>query len=316
MYAVCLIASQFRVWFKHGIHSFANIEMVESGAVKVSIPTTSSWYPGQHIFVRFMIPGLQTLTTHPFTICSLPVTDGKKKFPDVDSDTAYMVLYIWPYNGLTGRLSTMARSEPNKKIRVLLEGPYSGMKERSLHTFDHGMIIAGGSGAGFTLPVIENFLRRNFVSGKPISPKINQLQIVVAFKTEQYRSWYQEAVQDLLKTWSLTSDTDALNLEIYITGSQSLPEKRESEIEKGPTASTSSDETKFQMTIHRSPHPNLPALIRHKLQSKAKPESLGIAVCGPSSMIHDVRNAVAHAQLDVLREGSGEVWLYHEYFGW
>ena len=45
-------------------------------------------------------------------------------------------------------------------------------------------------------------------------------------------------------------------------------------------------------------------------------ESLGIAVCGPSGMLFDVRNAAASAQVDILRRGGGEVWLYQEHFGW
>ena len=43
---------------------------------------------------------------------------------------------------------------------------------------------------------------------------------------------------------------------------------------------------------------------------------VGIAVCGPESMLFDVRNAVAGAQEKVGLGGLTEVYLYSEHFGW
>jgi hypothetical protein len=37
------------------------------------------WTPGQHVFVRFATLGMHALTSHPFTICSLPAAADAKK---------------------------------------------------------------------------------------------------------------------------------------------------------------------------------------------------------------------------------------------
>ena len=71
-----------------------------------------------------------------------------------------MTFFIHPRKGFTGRLTALARQTPDRCVRVLLDGPYGGMKDRSLSAFERAVIVADGAGAEFTLPVIEEILRK------------------------------------------------------------------------------------------------------------------------------------------------------------
>jgi hypothetical protein len=60
--------------------------------------------------------------------------------------------------------------------------------------------------------------------------------------------------------------------------------------------------------------PNVKALVESVTSTPG--EAVGIAVCGPANMCHDVKNAAAEAQLRILRGvGAREVYLHTETFG-
>lgn len=151
IYAICLFYSQLRTYLEYGLHH-ASISVMPNGILRVSILAKRHmrWKPGQHIFVRFLTLGLHSLTSHPFTICSLPNQSGTQ--PE-------LVFFISPRGGLTSRLAMLAVKEPNKSIGVYLDGPYGAISVESLSKFGKALVIAGGSGAGFTLPLIEDVLR-------------------------------------------------------------------------------------------------------------------------------------------------------------
>ena len=348
IYSVCLLSSQLRTWFEYGITTSATLELTTSGAIRVSIPTTSSWWPGQHIFIRFLTLDLHTLTSHPFTICSLPIPNRSPSPSTEDPMRSPLTMnfYISPRSGLTARLSSLTQQSPGgKNVRVLLDGPYGGLKHRTLQSFNKALLIAGGAGAGFTLPVIEDFLQREYPGGRRCqvtegekSYQTKTLRVVLAVKTEAYRAWYEEMLKELIRNCGLEHKTDALVVHIYVTepgtpsgatqldfkfsptSSPSTPSNSEDK-EKGDSISIAAppqgaSDRDACASIHRGPRPDLPALIKRVNAEKAEMESLGIAVCGPSGMLFDVRNAAASAQVDILKRGGGEVWLYQEHFGW
>lgn len=66
---------------------------------------------------------------------------------------------------------------------------------------------------------------------------------------------------------------------------------------------------------HAEGRPDIRAVIR---EATDRPGSVGVAACGPDSLLYDVRNAAAEAQLRILKERSpaSEVYLHSECFGW
>lgn len=303
------------------------MSLVGNGTLRVSIPADFQWSPGQHIFVRFVTPGLHSLTAHPFTICSLPVIA-------YGEGSSELVLYIQPRGGFTSRLARLAAKQPDARFRVLLDGPYGGVDAKTLAKSDKALIIAGGSGAGFTLPLIEDVIRRLYrihdsnceEKGAILQPRKTELQVTLATRDRSTQEWYHEAIDELLSRYPSSQCSNSINVSVYYTGSPSSPASSEIDpktpldIEKAPNSSTNN----LQNSAPHSPsttsktnfesRPDLPSIIQHT--TSANGTSVGIAVCGPASMLQDVRNAAAAAQARFLKTGTGakDVYLHTENF--
>jgi predicted ferric reductase len=124
----------------------------ENSFTRITIPAKFTWKPGQHCFLRFTSFGfLQSLSAHPFTICSSPSPQ-----PNGESE---LVFYIRHQSGFTAKLYQHAIEHPSISAPVLVDGPYGGINLQKYHESDHLVIIAGGSGAGWCLPFIDRFIR-------------------------------------------------------------------------------------------------------------------------------------------------------------
>jgi predicted ferric reductase len=87
----------------------ASFTLLQDGTLQISIPSPIIWSPGQHVFLHSWTLGIHTLSTHPFTICSLPGS-GKMEF------------YVKPAEGFTARMAKLAGS--GQRIPVSIDGPY------------------------------------------------------------------------------------------------------------------------------------------------------------------------------------------------
>ena len=129
----------------------ATIEVVNERTLIVDVPTSAQWGPGQHFFLRFGGVGLgHLLSSAPFTASSLPAAR---------SERSVATFVIRGRRGLTARLASRARSG-RKEARVWLDGPY-GQLGFDLPTarFDHALLLAGGAGIAFILPLLDAIIR-------------------------------------------------------------------------------------------------------------------------------------------------------------
>jgi predicted ferric reductase len=106
------------------------------------------WRPGQHAFLT--CHSIVPLQSHPFTIASIP-EDNKMEF------------FIRAENGGTRRFFRYASKDMvlgteatrNARARtVFVEGPYGTI--RSLRQFDSVVLVAGGMGATFAMPLLRD----------------------------------------------------------------------------------------------------------------------------------------------------------------
>ena len=314
LYTVCLAASQLRTWAEHGI-GVAIIEVLPSGAVCIRIPSKSMWRPGQHIFVRFLTWDLHCLTSHPFTICSLPLGIRSPIGKD-DEKKAEMVMFVKPRSGMTRRLASLAHQRAGRPLRVMLDGPYGGLTHNFLATYEQVLLIAGGAGAGFTLPLVESFLQ-NHTSAASAGTAASSLRVILAVKTEVEHEWYTSVAQELLSSYA--PSRDLVKVEIFITGlgsNDGIMEKDEEEALGDSQSGGNGEGAKnADVSAQYGLRPDLPAIIRETVVSTNQ-GSVGVAVCGPSSMLFDVRQAVAAAQTLCLRSKQKEVYLHSEHFSW
>lgn len=333
LFALSWLHRQTRIYFEHGIGHKARLSMTSNGFVRVSIPTTATWGVGQHFFIRSIGLGIHMGSIHPFTACSLPVEGGASSF-----QTSELVLYIRPQKGLTARLARLAETKPDGTIRVLLDGPYGGVETQKLVTSQRQLMVAGGSGAGWLIPMITAFLRKHQLhKASGASHAAPSAKIVLATRDVTTQAWFEETVAELLSSFRLEKLPATLTIELHYTGAQQqeaaavthdvLEKLDDFEIAKvaeaqhhaaqSDSGSSSSDAFKPRHVKHVGKRPDLRGIVQSETAAlDAESSRLGIFVCGPLSMQSDVSNAVADEQVAILKGARREVYLHMEHFSW
>ncbi|ORY91592.1 ferric reductase like transmembrane component-domain-containing protein [Leucosporidium creatinivorum] len=151
IYGASLIYRWARATFQNGLSHRARIHVLDPSLLRLEIPTSLQWSPGQHYFFRFLLGegDLHRFSSHPFTVASVP-EDGK------------MELIVKVRDGITRRLAV------EEEVRVLLDGPYGGL-QGNLEAFDHVLLVAGGSGGSFILSIFRHLLALKDSSFKSVT---------------------------------------------------------------------------------------------------------------------------------------------------
>ncbi|KAG0156480.1 hypothetical protein PDIDSM_3659 [Penicillium digitatum] len=327
IYFLSLIASHVRTYLMHGIHN-ATLELLPGGLVRVAVPSIIKWTPGQHIFVRFLTTDLHLLTAHPFTISSAC------RNPDEIGKASELVFYIKPRGGVTGRLRAMAAKNPGCTKKILIEGPYGGISAPHMAQFDTILVIAGGSGGGFSLAMVDEALRltgMNASASEKRAPSWQNLQVVFSTRDHAMADWYIEEIESRLSESTMLSANSKNRLEtavsVHVTD----------QIESGTSSASESGDVKctadkvrpaeisttgsFSLNVHRNARPDIFGLVARTVAMAhvqgthlRKKQRVGVLVCGPASMLHDTRNAAALAQTRVFGGEVEELYLHSESF--
>lgn len=273
--------------------------------LRITIDTRMEWGPGQHVFLRFMTCGMHALTAHPFTICSVPQRDCQNQ----------LVFYVKARGGLTVRLMALARKNPDIQIPVLIDGPYGGISAGRVCEFDRNLTIGGGAGAGITLSLIEYFIRFTPVQAG------REMKVIVATRDPGMRAWYIQALEDLAMRHPQDKPVTGLAIHIHETFTENTVEQIGTNIktESGTESIQSKESCPSTIELFNvqffTGRPNLPVTVQQMAGHEGV--SVGVVVCGPSSMIYDVREAASVAQRDILSGKSGcarELWMHSEKF--
>ena len=283
-----------------------------------------------------MTLGLHAWTVHPFTACSLPSSDRGRGA----RSSSELIFVIRPRGGFTARLAHLVESLPNTKVRVLLDGPYGGVDVKALQNSKRTLVIAGGSGAGWTLPFINSFLRHTAkdLSSTADARPSQSMKVILATRDMLTTKWFEEEVQRLLDSIPTTEPKPTLDIEIYYTGSKadmaeprgteqllkvlnespkSAPKLEPDQITSYVSKSDESDQNlvqRVQHIQHVDSRPDLVSIIQEEVGSISQSQPLGVFVCGPLSMQSDVANTVAFEQLHIAKKGTGDVVLHIEHF--
>lgn len=210
-----------------------------------------SWAPGQHVFLSCQ--SLAPMQAHPFTIASLP-GDGKMEF------------YIQSKRGGTKKLHHYAekcgldlpqnRADKNTSS-VAIEGPYG--RVRSLKQFDSVVLLAGSTGATFTMPLLRDLVSSwHEASGQSKStrekPVVRRIRFVWIVKSGSQLKWFAGQLRQVLEvTVQLRDAGYDVDLEIsaFITCDETF----------------TSEQKSMLATLHPA---KLPALSGHGLINEAR----------------------------------------------
>lgn len=311
--------------------------MEADGVIRVALPVRFKWLPGQHVFVRFRAFGLHNLTSHPFTICSLPSSESESE----------AVLYIRPRAGLTARLCSHVAKNTSTAIPVFLDGPYGGVEPGKFLDSDRLLVVAGGSGAGWMLPLIELFARhathvrdaRVAEEGTLVVRRTASLRVLLATRDVLTRVWFEEAVGQIQAKYAPLQASALMDVEIHLTTggnahlrpevTKNVPksivdqDSGSATVRSGKETTNTNDDVSQPSTLIQGfrGRPDLRAVIRDEAAASAvaghSQNRLGIFLCGPGSMQQDVRAAAAKENARILRNSRlGSLYLHMEHFSW
>jgi predicted ferric reductase len=164
----------------------AAVTILPENAIKVTIPTQMKWRPGQYVYLR--MPGISVFENHPFTIASLCSEDFPSEYGEGYRD---MVLVFRPFAGFTQKvLRNAVEHGPWHTYRAFIDGPYGGMNRR-LESFDHVILIAGGSGITAVASQLLDLIKR-MRDGKAITKKV---EVIWALKRPETMEWFKEELR-------------------------------------------------------------------------------------------------------------------------
>lgn len=235
----------------------------------------------------------------------------------------------------------------------MVDGPYGGIDTQKFFDSDRVMVVAGGSGAGWSLAFVEQFARCRQTQAEPEVTNIAEtvstaeeksniishsqivtgpsglqsLRVILATRDTATRVWFHRTVQELLSKYSTA--TPDLSIEVFLTGRADQPQ----EIEKGladlesSASSSSSSHKKTDVRQSRQSsiagqelhgRPQLASLIHREASALSEAgKSLGVFACGPLEMQNDIRNAVAQENLNILKGSKAAgVYMHLEHFSW
>ncbi|KAJ6577925.1 FAD-binding domain-containing protein [Mycena capillaripes] len=265
IYGLAWLSRVARTLYTTGFGLPATIESAGPDLIKLSVrvPARFKWAPGQHVFVRVMGLGVHALTSHPFTVSSLHTRGAE--------NTAELVMRV--HGGLTHALAQRVAGKAAWTSRVVVDGPYGGLHV-PLKVYERVYLLAGGSGATFTLPVFADLAATLKAGGVACQ----RIEFVVAVPDGDNYTWMEPTVTAAA---AQLPDT-AVGVRVYFTRTEDT---------KGSDAS---------VEILRG-RPVLRDIVREAHESAGK---VAIVACGPDGFLYDVRNAVAESQL-VIADGFG-----------
>ncbi|MCJ1476542.1 hypothetical protein MMC13_005208 [Lambiella insularis] len=229
-----------------------------------------TWKAGQHMYL--WLPGLGVLESHPFTLSNIPSTKP--------SGAAEFV--IQAHSGFTRRLYdralTAQRDEP-LVFKTFVAGPFGCPPV--WNAFETLILISAGTGASFTLPILESVLQEPYC--------VQTIDLLLLIKTKEHGTHYIERLRrciDYAKSHGILLHMQVNVTEAYKVGCANSEDMVAIKQEKKEVAEVSTSTIRYSQK-----RVNIPEYIRNPVESSGGETS--IVVCGGQKLVASVRNTVA-----------------------
>ncbi|KAI0529793.1 ferric reductase like transmembrane component [Xylaria digitata] len=258
--------------------------------------------PGTHIYLS--IPSASRPGKNPIAAANLVFEFSFNPFSiaAVDESSGELILVARRHDGpMTRAFANFAsNTSADSKVKLAFDGPYGCAKRfpnLAGPDFDRILLVAGGVGATFTLPLYRWILAENPTA---------RVQMV----------WAVRAAGDA--TWPATREgksiTDDDNIQLFLTGNiveNATDDARLSDDSDVELASLSNNRQRTRHTPTRSnKRPDLQSIVDNVFRQGVE-ERIAVLVCGPEAMAQDLRG---HVGVWVRRGRS--VWWHNESFAW
>ncbi len=287
------------------VTGFATISSVPNTTlVKVTIPVSGSKIkrfnaaPGQHVYLQIppesrpataSVFSIHEILYNPFTVASVSATDITLILRTLDGPTTQAI----------GILAHLTKAKPP----INVEGPL-GSSSKFLNLtgqYDRILLIAGGVGATFVLPIYRYLHEQLNEDGK----STDRVKLIWSMRDLAEASWaYEEDEEEVAKR-----DQDE-NVKIFVTG-----KKNDSMREEIPSGNVEMDGLLWKTDDARVTggykRPNLGKIVDETFRV-GNEERVAVIVCGPRRMAREVRKTVGRWAVEKGREA----WFHNESFGW
>ncbi|KAF2499439.1 hypothetical protein BU16DRAFT_271123 [Lophium mytilinum] len=194
-----------------------------------------SWSPGQHVFLS--CHSIVPLQSHPFTVASIP-EDGKMEFL-VKAEKGGTKRFFKHAEKLSGLPSASPNAKPKVKS-VAIEGPYGCL--RPLRQFDSVVLLAGSTGATFTIPLLRDIVQgwkevstssnqKQSIFRKPKGAVTRHIRFVWVVKSRGQLGWFADQLSGVFEDIeNLKAQVKGLDVDmtIYVTCDNSFTEEHKS----------------------------------------------------------------------------------------
>ncbi|KAI1796261.1 hypothetical protein LXA43DRAFT_1090336 [Ganoderma leucocontextum] len=270
----------------------AVVELVSFDTVRMTLRRKMDWRPGQHAYV--ILPTISDMANeaHPFTIASIPQSLNNLD----DSGERDVVFLIRGRGGFTGRLRDYASRNGICRVPAFIDGPYGCPPD--LTKFSTCILIAGGSGVSYTLPLLLNLVRH----ARTRTTHVHRVIFMWAVRESDHLGWISKNLREALD--AAQSTTLAVEPTVYVTGPTcDIPQIPGTQYAGSDGSGSDSGE-----------------VVDKELRCEGVDNSSGpvsVDVSGPSSLTSSVSNALASkltSPASVLK-GAPSVTLHVETFG-
>ncbi|KAG2095879.1 FAD-binding domain-containing protein, partial [Suillus discolor] len=303
--------------FKSGTGTMdAATEMLSENVVRLRLrrPQHFHWSPGQTAYL--IMPSVSTLPfeAHPFTIASFdssllstPSAEDQSSAEVTGSSAPFwkeLVFLVNVQGGFTKKLKEVAAKK--EAIKVFVDGPYGPSPD--LGSYDTCVLVAGGSGVSYTLPVFLNIIER-VRKGKSSCTRV---VFIWSIRGAEYVQWIEEA---LINAVQLAPPSLAISIRIFITASSSntkaIPER--TVVRKN---SLSLSFLSLRGVRTENGRADLDTLLKEEVDVTSGRMSVG--VCGSQGIARAVRHALRFpvSGPSSILSGGPSVTLHVESFGY
>jgi len=254
-------------------------------------------YPASHVYLG--VPSASRPNRKPLSYISLAMTSNPFTVASVDEEKEELTLVARQIHGpLTGALSRLASlRSPDSKFELTLDGPYGAaahFPDLAGGGFDKILLVAGGIGSTFILPLYEHVRK-----GNPAA----SVEFVWAVRDIDEVSWpvgngaYSSDIVRLFLT-----DGEGKSTSVVADSAAGFDDIEMNRLEKEKKGRTN-------IAVEDHKRPNLERIVdgvfRHNNHEK-----VAVVICGPVQMARDLRKAVGF-----WVELGRDVWFHNESFG-
>ncbi|KAL4883924.1 ferric reductase NAD binding domain-containing protein [Aspergillus karnatakaensis] len=209
----------------------ASFEALPGGVTRVSIVDPRvRWKVGQSMFLT--CHAIAPLQSHPFTISSMP-DDGRMEFliRAEKGGTRRFLRYASKHVGNSGLgevggAGAGVVASGGKPRTVFLEGPYGS--HRPLSQFDSVVLIAGGMGATFTVPLLRDLVARwkDEHAKEGLQRTVTKrIRFIWVTRSRVHLSWFGDHINSALETveecrHAAPDTVREMGMSVYITGGE------------------------------------------------------------------------------------------------